>query len=94
LRSRVVFLCFSVVVLLQQVVIARLPQSLKIQDLLLSQTRSKGRHGYGSQFQLIFPPYIIGMACFPKWWLEVEANKQTVENYKMKAAAMGVSDYK
>jgi cell division control protein 6 len=45
--------------------------------LAVSQTGSKGRHGYGTQYKLTVPPEAIGTACFPNWWENlVERRKQ------------------
>ena len=40
-----------------------------------SQTMSKGRHGYGSQFKLTAEPALIGSSCFPEWWASIEKTK-------------------
>lgn len=36
--------------------------------IVTGQTRSQGRHGYGTQFKLLYSPEMIGKNCFPKWW--------------------------
>jgi len=36
--------------------------------IAVSQTISKGRHGYGSQFKLTVDPELIGNTCFSDWW--------------------------
>ncbi len=40
--------------------------------IAISQTISKGRKGYGSQFKLTAEPQLIGLSCFTKWWKSVE----------------------
>jgi len=36
--------------------------------LVVSQTGSKGRHGYGTQYKLVVSPEMVGKAAFPEWW--------------------------
>ena len=36
--------------------------------IAVSQTISKGRQGYGSQFKITIDPEIIGSSCFSDWW--------------------------
>lgn len=39
--------------------------------IAVSQTISKGRRGYGSQFKLTVDPEIIGVSCFLEWWTSI-----------------------
>jgi len=39
--------------------------------IAVSQTISKGRRGYGSQFKLTVDPEIIGISCFSDWWTSI-----------------------
>lgn len=50
--------------------------------IAVSQTISKGRHGYGSQFKLTAEPALIGNSCFPDWWQSVEKAKISHEASK------------
>jgi len=43
--------------------------------IAVSQTISKGRHGYGSQFKLTSDPELIGNACFSDWWSSLVKTK-------------------
>ncbi len=36
--------------------------------LVISQTSSKGRHGYGSQYKIIVSPEMVGRAVSEEWW--------------------------
>ena len=47
--------------------------------IAVSQTISKGRHGYGSQFKLTVDPTLIGNSCFPDWWPSIVEFKQKKE---------------
>lgn len=50
--------------------------------IAVSQTTSKGRYGYGSQFKLAAEPSMIGNSCFPDWWTGVENAKTSHEATK------------
>ncbi len=39
--------------------------------ITISQTISKGRQGYGSQFRLTVDPNLIGISCFPERWKRI-----------------------
>jgi cell division control protein 6 len=43
--------------------------------LTVSQTSSKGRYGYGSQYKLDISPETVGEICFPKFWMSVARAK-------------------
>lgn len=47
--------------------------------IAVSQTISKGRQGYGSQFKLAVDPELIGNSCFPDWWAGIAKAKQNHE---------------
>jgi cell division control protein 6 len=47
--------------------------------LVVSQTSSRGRHGYGTQYKLNISPEIVGNACFPDWWKNVVQKKKEHE---------------
>jgi cell division control protein 6 len=49
---------------------------LENMGLVISHTRSKGRHGYGTEYKLIVPPEVIGKVCFPDWWTKLEQRKK------------------
>lgn len=48
--------------------VSELLTELQNSGLALSQTSSKGRHGYGTQYKLTLSPEIIGQSCFSEWW--------------------------
>lgn len=48
---------------------------IKNTGLAHSKTRSSGRKGYGTQYKLLFPPEMIGIAIDKKWWQKVEELK-------------------
>jgi len=43
--------------------------------ILTSQTGSKGRHGYGTQFKLLVSPEQVGESCFGEWWDDIVKQK-------------------
>lgn len=50
--------------------------------IAISQTLSKGRRGYGSQFKLTADPELIGNSCFPEWWQDIVKRKNSHESSK------------
>lgn len=46
----------------------------------VSQTVSKGRQGYGSQFKVTTDPEIIGTSCFSDWWPSLVKAKRSHES--------------
>jgi len=48
--------------------------------LAISQTSSKGRRGYGTQYKLETSPETIGMNCFPKYWRSMVKAKEANDN--------------
>ena len=54
--------------------------------LAKSQTLSRGRHGYGTEYRLTVPPEIVGNSCFPDWWKKVvekkESDDETLEMFE------------
>ena len=63
--------------------------------LATSQTLSKGRHGYGTQYRLAVSPDVVGMTISPDWWKKIVAKKESDEEtlQQMKIAApMSKSD--
>ncbi|MDQ3903004.1 MAG: AAA family ATPase [Thermoproteota archaeon] len=59
--------------------IAELLTQLQNMGLVVSQTSSKGRHGYGTQYKLMVPPEAIGKVCFPDWWNSIVQRKKEHE---------------
>jgi len=49
---------------------------LKNSGLVDSQTTSKGRHGYGTQYRLRFSPEMIGPLVSEKWWNDTLESKK------------------
>lgn len=66
--------------------VSELFTELQNTGLVMSQTSSKGRHGYGTQYKLAVSPEMVGMTAFPEWWKSVEKAKinhdQNVEHQK------------
>ena len=50
--------------------------------MLTSQKHSRGRHGYGKQYKLVFSPDLIGPAINTKWWDDLVAMKKQMEKSK------------
>ena len=50
--------------------------------IAISQTISKGRRGYGSQFKLTADPELIGNSCFAEWWQDIVKAKNLHESSK------------
>lgn len=44
--------------------------------LVTSQTHSRGRHGYGTLYKLLFPPEMVGAAISKEWWDSVVQRKK------------------
>jgi len=55
--------------------VSELLTELQNSGLALSQTSSKGRHGYGTQYKLTVSPEIIGQSCFSEWWADLVKRK-------------------
>jgi len=69
--------------------VSELLTELQNSGLALSQTSSKGRHGYGTQYKLTVSPEIIGQSCFSEWWADLvkrktkhEADLRSSESWK------------
>jgi cell division control protein 6 len=60
--------------------IAELLTELENMGLVISNTSSKGRHGYGTQYKLVVPPEAIGKVCFPDWWNDLVQRKIQHDN--------------
>lgn len=58
--------------------VSELLTELENTGIAVSQTGSRGRHGYGTQYRLLISPEMIGRVCFPEWWNNLE--KQKVEH--------------
>lgn len=56
--------------------VSELLTELENTGLVVSQTLSKGRHGYGSQYRLAVSPEMVGRVCFPDWWKSVVESKE------------------
>lgn len=53
--------------------------------LVVSQTSSKGRHGYGTQYKLAVSPEMVGMTAFPEWWkgiVKAKIEHEYAKNYR------------
>ena len=59
--------------------VSELLVELQNTGIAVSQTASKGRHGYGTQYRLAVSPESIGMAVSPKWWESLRERKEAFE---------------
>jgi len=59
--------------------ISELLVELQNTGIAVSQTASKGRHGYGTQYRLTVSPESVGIACFPEWWSDLAKRKESFE---------------
>ncbi len=59
--------------------VSELLVELKNTGIAVSQTASKGRHGYGTQYRLTASPEAVGMACFSDWWNGLTKQKERFE---------------
>jgi cell division control protein 6 len=55
--------------------VSELFTELENTGLVISQTSSKGRKGYGTQYKLVIPPDVVGTTCFPDFWKSIVAKK-------------------
>jgi|SRR5581483_5403718 len=69
--------------------VSELLTELENTGLVSSQTLSKGRHGYGSQYRLTVSPEMVGKTCFPDWWKGVVRSKEL--NDKVEALSKSLS---
>jgi archaeal cell division control protein 6 len=53
---------------------------LENSGLVVSQTSSKGRHGYGTQYKLVVPPEMIGSFISKEWWEGIVKTKREYES--------------
>lgn len=51
--------------------VSELLTKLENTGLVISQTSSKGRHGFGTQYKLIVPPDTVGNVIDQEWWKSV-----------------------
>lgn len=70
--------------------ISELLTELENTGLVVAQTSSKGRHGYGTQYKLVVSPEIVGMATFPEFWKEIVKRKAAHE-YSLRLGNVGGS---
>ncbi len=59
--------------------VSELLTELENAGIAVSQTSSKGRHGYGTQYKLTVSPEMIGQICFPDWWKNLVERKRRYE---------------
>jgi cell division control protein 6 len=72
--------------------VSELLTELENTGLVVSQTLSKGRHGYGSQYRLMVSPEMVGKTCFPDWWKSVVESKEMddkIENLSKSLSSLG-----
>jgi cell division control protein 6 len=60
--------------------VSELLTELENTGLAVSQTSSKGRHGYGTQYRLTVSPDIVGRAVSKEWWDGVVASKKAADS--------------
>jgi len=71
--------------------VSELLTELENTGLVVSQTSSKGRHGYGTQYKLVVSPEMIGMTTFPEFWKSIVKRKSEQE-YSLKLSNLGSSN--
>ena len=57
--------------------------------LVQSQTSSRGRHGYGTQYKLAMPPEMVGRAISKEWWQGIEKAKLEHESSAKRGHSFG-----
>ncbi|MEX0765010.1 MAG: AAA family ATPase [Nitrosopumilaceae archaeon] len=66
--------------------VSELLVELENTGLVTSQTSSKGRHGYGTQYKLVVSPEMVGTKVSSEWWKDIVERKikhdQNVEQQK------------
>lgn len=60
--------------------VSELLTELENTGFVVSQTSSKGRHGYGTQYRLTVSPDIVGRAISKEWWDGVILNKKASDS--------------
>jgi cell division control protein 6 len=60
--------------------VSELLTDLENTGLVVSQTRSKGRHGYGTQYKLVMSPEMIGKIISEEWWKGIVQQKVVHES--------------
>jgi len=68
--------------------VSELLTELENTGLVTSQTGSRGRRGYGSQYKLTAPPEAIGSACFADWWKSVVKKKKEHDEIEKSGAGL------
>ena len=63
--------------------VSELLVELENTGLVVSQTSSKGRHGYGTQYKLTVSPETVGNICFPDWWKSLVQKKKEHERQQI-----------
>lgn len=56
--------------------VSELLTELENTGLVVAQTSSKGRHGYGTQYNLVVSPDIVGKAVAEEWWNNIVQHKK------------------
>lgn len=56
--------------------VSEILSELASSGIAVSNTGSKGRGGYGTQYKLTVSPEMIGKTCFAEWWAGVEKRKK------------------
>jgi cell division control protein 6 len=70
--------------------ISELLTELENTGLVVSQTSSKGRHGYGTQYKLVISPEMAGRAISEQWWNGIVSAKLEQESaIKSKSLRLG-----
>ncbi len=69
--------------------------------LVVSQTGSKGRHGYGTQYKLVVSPDMVGKTAFADWWnslvmakIKHDQNVEDEKSMKPKKSSIAYNLYK
>lgn len=71
--------------------VSELLTELENTGLAVSQTSSKGRHGYGTQYRLTVSPDIVGRAVSEEWWDGVVASRKVTDGLEQLKKSFGMS---
>ncbi|SHO42888.1 ORC1-type DNA replication protein [Nitrosotalea sinensis] len=69
--------------------ISEMLTDLENTGLVISQTGSKGRNGYGTLYKLVVPPEVVGNLVSKEWWDGIVAAKTAHESAQNKAFGSG-----
>jgi cell division control protein 6 len=62
--------------------VSEILKDLENTGIILSQTSSRGRYGYGTRFRFAYDPDIVGNLCYPAVWKEIKEKKDEYEEFE------------